>query len=154
MNIQGKCVVDIHYTLTGEDGTVIDSSEGRDPLRYMHGVGMLVPGLERSLEGQGAGDAFKVVVQPEDGYGDFDPDLVQQVEHSALEGVEDLQVGMQLEARSPEGDTHYVIVDEVTNEHVTLNANAPLAGVVLHFDIKIEGVREATEEEIEHGHPH
>jgi FKBP-type peptidyl-prolyl cis-trans isomerase SlyD len=152
--VEDQCVVEIHYTLTSDSGDVIDSSAGKDPLKYLHGAGMLVPGLEREIAGKSMGDQFQVVVQPEDGYGVVDPELVQQVERGVLEGVEDLQVGMQLEAQSPEGDTHYVIVQEISDTHVTLNANAPLAGFTLHFDIQVEVVREASEQELEHGHAH
>ncbi len=154
MIVEDQCVVEIHYTLKSDSGEVIDSSTGKDPLKYLHGAGMLVPGLEREIAGKSVGDQFQVIVPPEDGYGVVDPELIQEVERSVLEGVEDLQVGMQLEAQSPEGHTHYVIVQEISDTHVTLNANAPLAGFALHFDIQVEVVRKASEQELEHGHAH
>lgn len=152
--IENGYVVAIHYTLTNDAGETIDSSAGRDPLQYLHGSNNIIPGLERELSGKTSGDALEVRVEPKDGYGEFDPSLIQLVERSVLEGIEDIQPGMQLEARSPEGDVRYVIVKEVTETEVTLDANAPLAGQVLHFDVKIESVREATEEELTHGHVH
>lgn len=154
MKISDRCVVAIHYTLTSESGEVIDSSQGKDALKYLHGAQNLVPGLERALTGRAVDESFKVVVQPEDGYGVVDPELVQRVERSVLGDIQDLQVGMQLEAASPEGHHQFVIVQEVEADHVVLNANAPLAGQVLHFAIQIESVRAATEEELEHGHVH
>jgi FKBP-type peptidyl-prolyl cis-trans isomerase SlyD len=154
VNVREKCAVEIHYKLTLEGGRVVDSSEGQEPLKYLHGVGMLVPGLERELEGKAAGDQFQVTIQPEDGYGHPDPDLIQRVGREILAGIDELEVGMQLEAQGPEGHTHLVIVQEIEGDEVTLNANPPLAGEVLHFDIEVATVREATEQELEHGHVH
>jgi FKBP-type peptidyl-prolyl cis-trans isomerase SlyD len=154
MIIDDGCVVAIQYTLTLGTGQQISSSAADEPLEYLHGVGMLVPGLERELSGRATGDYLEVVVQPEDGYGVPDPDLVQRVDRDVLAGIEDLQVGMQLEAQSDEGHTHLVIVQEINGDQVTLNANPPLAGEVLHFEITVESVREATEQEREHGHVH
>jgi FKBP-type peptidyl-prolyl cis-trans isomerase SlyD len=154
VKIKDECVVGIHYTLTSDDGKVIDSSQGKDPLRYLHGGQNLVPGLERELTGHAVADHFKVVVQPEDGYGVVDPELVQRVDRSVLGGIDDLQVGMQMEASSPEGHSQFVIVQEIDGDVVVLNGNAPLAGLVLHFEITIDSIRDATPEELEHGHPH
>ena len=154
MNVREKCAVEIHYTLTLGDGRVVDSSEGKPPLKYLHGIGMLVPGLERELEGRAVGDQLEVTVSPEEGYGPVDPELIQQVDREVLGPIEELAVGMQLEAQSPEGNVHLVIMQEVDGDQVTLNANPPLAGEVLHFDIEVASVREASEQEIEHGHVH
>jgi FKBP-type peptidyl-prolyl cis-trans isomerase SlyD len=154
LNIKDKSAVGIHFTLTSDSGETISSSDGKEPMKYLHGSGMLVPGLERALEGRAPGDAFQVIIQPDDGYGKIDPELVQRVEPSVLAGMDDLQVGMQLEAQGPEGHTHFVIVREISDAFVTLDGNAPLAGMVLHFDITVDSVREATEQELEHGHVH
>lgn len=154
MNVKDNCAVALHYTLTSDSGEVITSSHGEEPMRYLHGAGMLVPGLERALTGRAAGDRFEVTIQPEDGYGLVDPELVQRVEPGVLEGIENLEVGAQLEAQSPEGHKHFVIVREISDDCVTLDANAPLAGMVLHFDITVDSIREATEQELEHGHVH
>ena len=154
MVIVDKSIVTIHFKLTDSDGKVLDSSEEREPLVYMHGTNSLIPGLERELEGKTTGDKMQVTVQPEDGYGKINPDLIQQVPRSAFQGVEDIQPGMQFEAKSTEGHSHLITVQEVAEENITVNGNHPLAGQVLHFDISVEDVREATEEEISHGHAH
>ena len=154
MKIADKSVVSIHFKLTNEQGEVLDSSEGNDPLVYMHGTHSLISGLERELNGKTAGDKLDVTVQPEEGYGNVNPELVQEVPHSAFEGVEDIQPGMQFEATNPEGHRQLITVEEIKDSGVTINANHPLAGQVLHFNVSVEEVREATAEELEHGHAH
>ena len=154
MNIGEKCVVAFHYKLTNADGEQLDSSEGQDPLKYLHGASNIVPGLEKELEGKNAGDALKVEVQPDEGYGQINPELVQKAPHSAFEDVPEIKAGMQLQAQGPDGQAQIVTVKEVTDEEVTVDGNHPLAGQVLHFDVTVEDVREASEEELEHGHAH
>lgn len=154
MNIDDKCVVSFHYTLTNGDGEKLDSSDGRDPLSYLHGAGNIVPGLENALNGKTAGDALKVVVEPAEGYGDFRPELVQKVPRTAFEGVDKIEAGMQFQAQGQDGQVQMITVQDVTEDEITVNANHPLAGQVLHFDVKVEAVRAATDEEIEHGHAH
>ena len=154
MNIADKSVVTIHFKLTDGDGKILDSSEDREPLVYMHGTKSLIPGLERELEGKTTGDKLQVTIQPDEGYGQVNPELIQEVPRSAFQGVEDLQPGMQFEAKSPEGQRQLITIQEVDGESVTVNGNHPLAGQVLHFDVSVEDVREATEEEIAHGHAH
>jgi len=154
MNITDKSVVTIHFTLKDNEGKVIDSSEGQEPLVYMHGTNSLIPGLEKELEGKKTGDKMQVTVQPEDGYGNVNPELIQDVPRSAFQGVEDIKPGMQFEAKSPEGHKQLITVQKVEEDSVTVNGNHPLAGHVLNFDISVEDVREATEEEISHGHAH
>jgi len=154
MKIADQCVVSIHYTLTNDRGDEIDSSRGTDPLTYLHGAGALITGLERELVGLAAGDDVRVVVQPEDGYGEVMSQLIQEVPLDALAGIEDLEVGMQLQSRSPEGHVQNIVVDAIGAESATLNANHPLAGEVLHFEVRVESVRAATPEEIAHGHVH
>jgi len=152
--IADKHVVSFHYTLTNSDGETLDSSQGRDPLSYLHGAQNIVPGLERELDGKTVGDALQVVVQPAEGYGEFNPALVQQVPMNAFDGVGQVEVGMQFQAQGPEGQTTMITVREVGEEEVTIDANHPLAGQTLHFDVTIEDIRPATGEEIEHGHVH
>jgi FKBP-type peptidyl-prolyl cis-trans isomerase SlyD len=154
MKVADQCVVAIHYTLTNAGGEELDSSRGADPLTYLHGVGALIPGLERELVGLVAGDDRTVVVQPEDAYGLMDERLIQEVPLEALAGIEDLAVGMRLQSRAPDGRVQNLVVDAIGEATVTLNANHPLAGEVLRFDVRIESVREATPEELAHGHVH
>lgn len=154
MKIADQCVVAIHYTLTNDQGQELDSSRGADPLTYLHGTGALIPGLERELAGLAAGDDLKVVVQPGDAYGEIDERLIQQVPLQALGGIENLEVGMRLQSRTPDGRVQNLVVDAIGAENATLNGNHPLAGAVLHFDVLVESVRAATEEELAHGHVH
>lgn len=152
--IDDKRVVSVHYKLTDDDGNVIDSSEGAEPLPYLHGAGTFIPGLEKAMTGKVEGDAFKVVVEPAEGYGEVIPELIQIVDKEAFEEVESLEVGMAFEANDPEGAVQQLVVKEINDDKVTIDANHPLAGMRLHFDINIIAVREATEEELSHGHAH
>ena len=154
MKIEDKCVVSFHYTLTDSDGKKLDSSEGGEPLSYLHGAGNIVPGLERELGGKAAGDNLKVEVQPHDGYGETNPEMIQKVPRSAFEGVDDIQAGMQFQAQGPQGQPQMIVVMEVGETEITVNGNHPLAGAVLHFDVTVQTVRNATAEEMEHGHVH
>jgi FKBP-type peptidyl-prolyl cis-trans isomerase SlyD len=153
MGIGQDSVVSIHYTLKDDDGETIDSSDGGEPLAYIHGHGSLVPGLERELAGKAAGDKLSVKISPADGYGEYSKELVQQVPRRTLQGIAHLKVGMQLQAQTPEG-SRAVTVTRLTGDLVTIDGNHPLAGKNLNFDIEITAVRAATEEELEHGHVH
>jgi len=154
VKIQANCVVSIHYRLTNEEGEELDSSAGQDPLSYLHGTNSLIPGLESALTGQAAGDKLQVTVQPDDAYGDVNPELVQTVPISAFDSPENVKAGVQFQAQGPDGQVQLITVQEVTDDGVTINANHPLAGQVLHFDVTIEEVREASAEEVAHGHVH
>lgn len=154
MKITGQCVVAIHYTLTDDQGQQLDSSRDQEPLTYLHGTQGLIPGLERELEGLEPGDSFQATVQPADAYGEVNPQLIQDVPLEVLDGIENLHVGMALQSKAPDGRVQNLVVDAIGDESATLNANHPLAGTVLHFDVSVESVREATEEELEHGHTH
>ncbi len=147
-------VVSMHYKLTDDDENVIDSSEGSEPLVYLHGTGNIIPGLEKELVGKVAGDSLSVRVEPEEGYGEIVPELIETVEISAFEGVDSIEAGMSFEAQGPDGAAQQIVVKEVDGDEVTIDGNHPLAGVVLHFDIEIVDVREATKEEVDHGHVH
>lgn len=153
MKITNKCVASFHYTLTNASGEVIDSSEGRDPLGYLHGASNIVPGLEKELEGKAAGDKLSVVVKPEDGYGQYDENLKQELPRSMFSGVETIEAGMEFHAQTQNG-MQVVSVSKVDGDNITVDGNHPLAGQDLHFDVEITEVRDATEEEIEHGHVH
>lgn len=153
MQIAERTVASFHYTLTNDAGTVIDSSAGADPLTYLHGVGQIVPGLEQAMVGRQAGDKFDVVVSPEEGYGTPNEMLVQVVPREAFQGVDDIQVGMQFQAQTPQGAIS-VVIAKVEDGLVTVDGNHPLAGQNLHFAIEVMDVREATVEEVVHGHVH
>ncbi len=153
MNISDNCVVYIHYTLTDDDGTELDSSIGQEPFSYLHGSRSVIPGLEQALVGRVPGEALQVTIQPREAYGEIRPELIQKVPREAFAGVAELAVGMQFQA----GDEHQplnITVTEVSEEEITIDANHPLAGRVLHFDLTIEDVRVASAEEIAHGHVH
>jgi FKBP-type peptidyl-prolyl cis-trans isomerase SlyD len=153
MNVAKDTVVTIEYTLTDDEGEVIDSSVGQDPLAYVHGTGSIVPGLEAALEGKSAGQAVTVAVSPAEGYGVHDPSLLHTAGRGQFPGVPNIEVGMRFRAGS-EDESTVVTVVAVEGDEVTLDANHPLAGLTLNFDVKILGVRAATPNEIAHGHPH
>jgi len=147
-------VVSIHYTLTGDDGEVLDSSQGRAPLDYLHGASNIVAGLESGLTGRRVGEAFMVDVKPEEGYGVHDPRGVQRVPRQAFPDDVDIEPGMQFSAEDQRGGTTTIWIIGIESEQVVIDMNHPLAGKTLHFDVSIAGVREATQEEVSHGHPH
>jgi len=153
MEISKHKAVAIEYTLTNDSGDVLDTSEGQDPLSYLHGAGNLISGLEQALEGKSEGDELKVTVSPEDAYGQRIDELVQKVPRDRFEGADELEVGMRFHATSNHGET-LVTITEVSDDEVTVDGNHPLAGQTLHFDVKIVDVRDASPEEVEHGHIH
>ncbi|WP_290790286.1 peptidylprolyl isomerase [Halomonas sp.] len=153
MQIAQNSVVAFHYTLTNDTGEVLDSSEGREPLTYLHGAGNIIPGLEKELEGRQAGDSLNAVVAPGEGYGEQQEQLVQEVPRDAFQGVEGIEPGMQFQAQT-QGGPLMVTVTKVEGDTVTVDGNHPLAGQTLNFAVEIASVREASEEEIEHGHVH
>ncbi|QDU57815.1 FKBP-type peptidyl-prolyl cis-trans isomerase [Aeoliella mucimassa] len=153
MPIEANSAVAIDYKLTDDNGQMIDSSEGQDPLWYLHGHENIVPGLERELTGKSEGDSFKVCVAPEEGYGPRNDSLQQEVSRKNFEDAGELAPGMQFQANTEAGPMVFTIT-EVTEEMVTVDANHPLAGQTLNFDITVREVREATADEIAHGHIH
>lgn len=152
--IGDNLVVSMHYELTDNDGTVLDSSKDAEPLPYLHGAGNIIPGLEKALVGKTQGDSLQVTVEPAEGYGEVAPELINTVDRSAFQGVESIEVGMAFEAQGADGSVQRIIVKDVDGDEITVDANHPLAGVTLNFDVEIVSVREATEEEIAHGHVH
>lgn len=153
MQISHQKVVFIHYTLKNAAGELLDKSSGGEPLGYIHGVGSIITGLESALLGKVAGDALNVQVEPEEGYGVRDEELVQDVPRGAFDGVDDIEPGMRFQAESSEGP-RIVTVTDVSEDVVTVDGNHPLAGATLVFDVTVEQVREATSEELDHGHVH
>ena len=154
MNIDNNCVVALHYTLTNDQGEQLDSSAGHDPLEYLHGAAGIVPGLENELAGKEAGDKFVVVIKPEDAYGEVQPELLMVVSREQFPEGQDIQPGMTFQAQSSEGEERMLAIAAVDGDEITVDGNHPLAGQVLHFDVSVESVRAATEEEVAHGHPH
>lgn len=154
MQIAQNTVAAIDYTLKDDAGEVLDSSEGREPLNYLHGAGNLIPGLEQALEGSTEGDSLQVTVSPEEGYGTRSEELVQAVPMDAFAGVDEVEAGMRFQATDDQGNVRVVTVTDVADDQVTVDANHPLAGQQLHFDVSVVEVREASSEEIEHGHVH
>ncbi|HEX4895740.1 MAG TPA: peptidylprolyl isomerase [Solimonas sp.] len=153
MEIAEQRVVLMHYTLTNDRGEVLDSSQGHDPLAYLHGSGNIIPGLEKALLGKKAGDKLQVKVAPAEGYGERDERLLQNVPRRAFQGVKDIQPGMSFTAQGDRGPMR-VVVTRVAGDMVTVDGNHPLAGETLNFDVEITEVRAATAEEMEHGHVH
>ena len=152
--IGNKLVVSMHYILTNNEGQVVDSSEGAEPLAYLHGAGTIIPGLENALVGQVEGDKVQVQVAPADAYGEIRPEMIQVVPRAAFQAVDSIEPGMAFQAQGPDGATQQIMVREVDGDNITIDANHPLAGVELNFDVEIVGVREASQEEITHGHVH
>lgn len=153
MQVSSDKVVLIHYTLKDDTGEVLDSSAGGDPLAYIQGHGNLVQGLEKALEGQQKGSKVEVSVPPEEGYGKFDPKLIQRVPKRSMQSAGQIKKGMQFQARTEEGMRVFTVT-ALVGDMVTLDGNHPLADKTLHFKVDVVDVREATSEELEHGHVH
>ncbi len=153
MLIANNSVVSIQYTLKNSEGTIIDHSSEGQPLNYLHGHRNIIPGLESALLDKSVGDALDVSVEPENAYGTVNPALIQEVPKEHFQGVETLEVGMRFQASTEQGPVP-VVVTKVADDVVTVDGNHPLAGQTLNFSVKVEEVREATAEELEHGHIH
>jgi FKBP-type peptidyl-prolyl cis-trans isomerase SlyD len=153
MQIATNTVVTIDYTLKDDDQSVLDTSQGQEPLSYIHGIGNLIPGLEKALAGKSEGDRVQVTIAPDDAYGERDEDLLQAIPRERFERANEIEVGMQFHTQSDEG-MQVVTVVGVDGDNITIDGNHPLAGKTLHFDVQIVGVREASADEISHGHVH
>jgi len=153
MQISDGVVASFHYILTNDKGEILDSSEGEDPLSYIHGAGMIIPGLEMELVGKSTGDKFRVSIPPEGAYGNRDERLIQTISREEFPPGQELEQGMQFQAKSEDG-LQLITILEVNGEDITIDTNHPLAGEQLTFDIEILKVREATKEEMSHGHVH
>ena len=153
MQVANNMVILIDYTLTDAQGTKLDSSHGRGPFAYLHGSGNIIPGLEAALEGKIEGDQVNAVIPPEKAYGPRDENLVEQLPRSQFDTGQNIEVGMQFQAMSEAGP-RVVTVMSVDTDNVIIDGNHPLAGVTLYFDVTIKEIREATGEELNHGHAH
>ena len=154
MLIANQHVVAIDYTLSNDAGEVIDSSQGTEPLVYLHGAGNIIAGLENALSGKTVGDELDVSIEPEDAYGEYSAELITNVGREMFEGVEELEVGMQFHASAPDGGMQIVTIRDIDGDQVTIDGNHPLAGQQLNFKVKVISVRVASEEELAHGHVH
>jgi FKBP-type peptidyl-prolyl cis-trans isomerase SlyD len=152
-SVQNDVVVSMEYTLR-VDNEVIDSSEGHDPLEFLAGHGNIISGLEREMIGMKIGESKDVVVKPADGYGEYDEQAFMDVPRGDFPKDMPVEEGLELTVRDDSGEAHYARIDNINSETVRLNFNHPLAGDELHFNVKVVGLREPTEEEMEHGHVH
>ena len=153
MQIEKNKVVSIDYTLKDDDGKILDTSEGREPLNFIHGNGHLIPGLEEALEGKTKNDKLNVAIPPEKGYGLRSEEMIQSVDKSNFDKDAQIEVGMQFQAQMDQGVQMFTVT-KIEEKKVTLDGNHPLADKTLHFDVDVKDVREATKEELEHGHVH
>ena len=153
MQIAENTAVSIHYTLTNDQGEVLDSSKGGDVLVYLHGSGNIISGLEAALVGKKVGDKFNVRIEPKDAYGEVADDMVQIISKDMFEGIDQIEVGMQFHADVSYGSGVVTVVN-IDGDNVTIDGNHPLAGEALTFDVEIIDVRPATTEELDHGHVH
>ena len=154
MMVQDGMVVSLDYALRLDAGDVIDSSSDGEPLEFLQGSGQIISGLEQALYGMRVGEEKQVTVAPADGYGEMDPAGVQFFPASVFPEDMELEVGMALQAQDQDGHVHTVYVSEVQEDGVLLDFNHPLAGETLHFQVKVAGLRAATDEELAHGHAH
>lgn len=154
MKIADGHVVEFNYTLTDSNGTVIDSSEGHGPMPYIQGKHNIVPGLEKAMAGKVVGDKFQVTVEPSEGYGIRMEELVRSFPKSDFEEAQSIEIGAQFQVQDNNGNVFMVEVVKIEDDQVVLDGNHPLAGVTLHFDVEIKSIREATAQELSHGHIH
>ena len=153
MLIEDRKVVSFHYTLTDETGAQLETSRERDPMAYLHGYRNIIPGLENAMAGKDAGDTFEVTIAPVEAYGERNPDSVQRISAKHFSNIRQLSPGQMVSLQTRQGPIQAVIVN-IGRFNVDVDANHPLAGKTLTFDVEIIDVRDATQEEIDHGHVH
>lgn len=154
MKISSGKVVSLHYVLTNNSGQELDRS-GDEPLTYLHGQGQIIPGLEKQLDGLSKGDKReKIEIKPEDGYGESQPELKRKIDRKQFPADVDIQVGMQFMSQSPDGHRLPLVVTAIEGDQVEIDGNHPMAGQTLNFKVEVADVRDATAEELEHGHAH
>jgi FKBP-type peptidyl-prolyl cis-trans isomerase SlyD len=153
MQVADNMAVSIHYTLTNDDGEVLDSSIGDEALVFLQGSGNIISGLENAMIGKVVGDKFNVRIAPEEAYGELMEDMIQVISRDMFEGIDDIEVGMQFHADVSSG-SGIVTVVSIDDDNITIDGNHPLAGLALTFDVEVIDVRPATKEETSHGHIH
>ncbi|TKB55338.1 peptidylprolyl isomerase [Ferrimonas aestuarii] len=153
MKIAANTVVTMHYRLRNGEGELIEDSFDGQPMQYMHGTNNLIPGLEVELTDKVVGDKISASIAPEQAYGPYQDGLKQEVPLEAFGGIDNIVPGMRFMAETDQGPTP-VTVTEVKDDTVVVDGNHPLAGVTLNFEVEVMDIREATEEEIAHGHLH
>ena len=153
MKIAEKHVVTLNYTLKDNDDNIIDKSDDGS-FCYLHGANNIIPGLENALTGKSSGDEISVSVAPDEGYGPRDDTRIQEVPRDAFPPEISIEPGMQFNAQGPEGQAVVVTIAKVDGDSITVDGNHPLAGVTLNFDVTITDIRDASAEELEHGHVH
>jgi FKBP-type peptidyl-prolyl cis-trans isomerase SlyD len=151
--IADQKVVSLNFTVKDGQGQIVDSSEGGAPLVYLHGQKNIMPGLEAVLTGKAPGDEFAVTIEPADGYGEYNEEMLQVVPREAFQGVENIELGMMFTAQTPNGPVQLVVA-KIEGDNITVDPNHPLAGKTLNFTGSVIDVRDATEEELAHGHVH
>ena len=152
--IGANSVVAIHYTLKNDDGEVLDTSEGSSPLVYLHGAQNIIAGLENELQGKSVGARFDTAIPPELGYGESRPELVQIINKEMFEDADTIEPGMSFVAQGADGRQQQAPVTAVSADEVTVEANHPMAGMTLHFSVEVVEIRDATRQELAHGHVH
>lgn len=153
MQIAPNHVVSIDYTLRNDAGDIVDSSQGNAPLAYLHGHHNIIPGLENALTGRAVGDSFSITIPPAEAYGERDPGMIQSVPRNMFQGVDVIEPGMKFQAQT-QGGVQVVTVTAVDGDLIELDANHEMAGQTLHFEVTVTDIRDATEEELSHGHVH
>lgn len=151
--VEKNSVVSLQYTLT-VDGKVVDSADQADPLQFIQGTGHIIPGLERELYGMATGDSKTVSVSPQDGYGEIDPDAKVEIPRNQFPPQIPVKKGVELQVQNNDGEIMNAFIDSFTKDSIRLDFNHPLAGKTLVFDVTVVNLREATAEELDHGHVH
>ena len=152
--IKEGTVVSLSYRLTDPEGVELDRADAAEPFQYLHGSGQIIPGLEKALKGQLVGAKKQVVIPPTDGYGEIEQELITKAKKSQFPKGQDMKVGMQFAADVGQDQPVVFTVTKIVGDDIDLDGNHPLAGVTLHFDVEVLGVRDATDEEKAHGHAH
>lgn len=153
MTIENDKVITINYVLKDDKDVLIDESKDGS-FCYLHGASNIIPGMENALTGRSIGDQFNLVIEPTDAYGEYNPEMTQVVDRSMFEATENIEAGMQFQAQDQQGHMMIITVASVDGDQITIDGNHPLAGVTLYYDIEVIDIRDATEEEISHGHVH